>query len=152
MHKIFGEKENVKYRDRDGAYLIPVRDGCIGVVQTPKGYFLLGGGRLDSSESDKACIERECMEETGYMVSVGHKLCSAETYCQTSPGEYFHPVQTYYFGQLLEKVQDPIETDHRFLWIPYEDVKEKMYAQMQAWAIEECWIYLKGIADHGNGK
>ena len=50
MHKIFGVKQAVNYIDRAGAYLIPVRAGKIGVVKTPKGYFLLGGG-LDGDES-----------------------------------------------------------------------------------------------------
>ena len=34
MHKIFGTKENVKYVDREGAYLIPVHNKLVGVVQT----------------------------------------------------------------------------------------------------------------------
>ena len=61
-HKIFGTKENVKYLDREGAYLIPIQDNKVGVIQTSKGYFFLGGG-LKSGESHSACIERECMEE-----------------------------------------------------------------------------------------
>ena len=36
MHKVFGRKENVEYLDREGAYLIPLLDGKIAVVQTPK--------------------------------------------------------------------------------------------------------------------
>ncbi len=43
-HKIFGVKENVKYSDREGTYLIPFKNNKVGVVKTPKGYFLLGGG------------------------------------------------------------------------------------------------------------
>ena len=59
MHKVFGTKENVPYADRPGAYLIPIRNGHVGVVQTPKGYFLLGGG-LEGNESHVSCIQREC--------------------------------------------------------------------------------------------
>ncbi len=32
-----------------------VKDGKVGVVKTPKGYFLLGGG-IDSGENHKECI------------------------------------------------------------------------------------------------
>ena len=39
MHKIFGAKENASYLDREGAYIIPIKDNKIGVVKTPKGYF-----------------------------------------------------------------------------------------------------------------
>ena len=41
MHKIFGTKENEEYIDREGVYLIPVRNNQVGVVRTPKGYFFL---------------------------------------------------------------------------------------------------------------
>ena len=42
-HKVFGIKKNVNYMDREGAYLLPAKDGKVGVVKTSKGYFLLGG-------------------------------------------------------------------------------------------------------------
>ena len=51
MHKIFGTKEDKEYKDRIGAYIIPVKGNEVGVVETPKGYFLLGGG-LDADETD----------------------------------------------------------------------------------------------------
>ena len=59
MHKVFGIQEDVNYIDRVGAYLIPVKEGKVGVVRTTKGYFLLGGG-VDSGESHEECIRREC--------------------------------------------------------------------------------------------
>ena len=49
-HKVFGTKENVNYIDRLGVYLIPVKEGKIGVVKTSKGYFLFGGV-IDNGES-----------------------------------------------------------------------------------------------------
>ena len=55
MHKVFGTKENVEYTDREGAYLILVRDNQVGVVKTPKGFFLLGGG-VENDESHIECI------------------------------------------------------------------------------------------------
>ena len=55
MHKIFGTKEDKEYKDRLGAYIIPVKGNEVGVVETPKGYFLLGGG-LDANETDFQCI------------------------------------------------------------------------------------------------
>ncbi len=138
MHRIFGKKEEVTYTDRKGAYIIPIKGGQIGVVKTPKGYFLLGGG-LDGDEPDEVCIERECREEAGYSVVVGEKLGSAETYYKAPEIGYFHPIQTYYAGELLEKVQEPMEEDHRLVWVRFEDLRGKMYMEMQNWAIEEGW-------------
>ena len=129
MHRIFGIKGNVRYLDRKGAYLIPINGEQVGVIQTPKGYFFLGGG-LDVNETDEACIARECMEEAGYEVLVQKKVCSAETYEKNQMMGYFHPIQTYYSGELLEQKQKPIEADHFLVWISYSELKGKMYLKM----------------------
>ena len=122
MQKIFGTRKDVTYTDREGAYLIPVRNNQIGVIQTPKGYFFLGGG-LEKNETHTMCIERECLEEAGYTVKIEQKLCSAETYLEHEEIGYFHPIQTYYVGQLLEKVQASTEEEHTFVWIDYGQLK-----------------------------
>lgn len=137
MHKVFGIKQEVNYTDRIGIYLVPVKDGKIGVVSTPKGYFLLGGG-LGSGESQEECIKRECLEEIGYIVSVGNKVCSAEMYCEHPTIGYFHPIQTYYVGELLELVNVPVEDDHEFMWMEYNELVDNMYLEMQSWALKQC--------------
>lgn len=142
MHKIFGTKENPSYLDREGAYIIPIKNNNIGVIKTPKGYFLLGGG-IDKGESHEEAIRRECLEEAGYTVNIKQNLCSAEAYSKHPKIGYFHPIQTYYIGELLEKTQEPIESDHEFVWIEYETLKGKMFAEMQNWAIEMAKNFLK---------
>ena len=141
MHKIFGTKENVKYVDREGAYLIPIHNNRVGVIKTSKGYFFLGGG-LENGESHIACIERECIEEAGYMVSVKDKICSAESYTKHPTIGYFHPIQTYYVGEMISKETEPVEKDHEFLWIEYEKLKGNMFVEMQNWALEQSYHYL----------
>ena len=141
MHKVFGIKENAEYADREGAYLIPCRNTQIAVVRTPKGYFLLGGG-LENGESHLHCIERECLEEVGWLPRVRGKLCSAETYCVHPTIGYFHPIQTYYYGELLEKVSAPIENDHVLCWIEYDRLKGQMFAPMQNWALDQFAAYV----------
>ena len=137
MHKIFGTKEDKEYKDRIGAYIIPVKGNEVGVVETPKGYFLLGGG-LDANETDFQCIKRECLEESGYEVEIGEKVCSAETYMLHPTIGYFHPIQSYYVGKLLDKVKEPVAPDHVFKFVKFEDIENKMYLEMQRWAIEQA--------------
>ena len=88
------------------------------------------------NETCEQAIERECLEEAGYNVYIREKICSAEAYLKHPQIGYFHPIQAYYFGELLEKVKETIEKDHQFLWIELEKVKGQMFSQMQNWAIE----------------
>ena len=134
-HRVFGIKGNVNYIDRAGAYLIPFKDGKVGVVRTQKGYFLLGGG-LDDGESHKECIKRECLEEVGYSVFVGKKVCSAETYCEHPTICYFHPIQTYYVGELLEQESASVEDDHEFMWLKVMKIIEKKKDYLQTMLVE----------------
>lgn len=140
MHKIFGKKKNVEYVARDGAYLIPIRNNQVGVIQTPKGYFFLGGG-IENGESHISCIERECMEEAGCMCVIKDKVCSAEMYGEHPTIGYFHPIQTYYIGDIIEEKAKPTEKDHHFLWIDYKTLKGKMFVEMQNWALEQTVGY-----------
>ena len=141
MHKCFGIKENAEYTDREGAYLIPFRGNMVGVIQTSKGYFLLGGG-LEAGESHSACINRECIEEAGYLSLVKEQVCSAEAYTTHPTIKYFHPIQTYYYGELLEKVGEPTEDDHRLCWIEYNQLKGMLFVEMQNWALEQAVAYM----------
>lgn len=136
MHRIFGTKVNAEYLDREGAYLIPCHNNKVGVIQTSKGYFFLGGG-LENGESHLDCIERECLEEVGCSPCVECKLCSAEAFIKHPTIGYFHPIQTYYFGMLLDKKLTPTETDHVLCWIEYDQLRGKMFVEMQNWALEQ---------------
>jgi len=135
-HKIFGDKKKAKYLDREGAYIIPILDNKIGVIKTQKGLFLIGGGIIDN-ESDTDCIKRECLEETGFAVNIKDKICSAEAFVEHSTIGYFHPIQTYYLGELTNKVKEPIEADHTLVWIDYNELNGMMYSEMQNYAINE---------------
>lgn len=142
MHKVFGEKKNVKYEDRKGVYVVPIKEGKIAVVKTTKGYFLLGGG-IEADELEEECIIRECLEECGYEVEVGECICSAETYgnhYSNNPYiEYFHPMQTYYLAELLKQKQLPTEKDHCLYGVPYEELRGNLFVEMQNWALDICW-------------
>ena len=140
MHRVFGIKQNNEYLDREGVYLIPYRNNQVGVVQTPKGYFFLGGG-LENGESHLDCIKRECIEEVGFVPCIESRLCSAETYMEHPTIGYFHPIQTYYVGDLLDRESELTETDHMLCWIEYDQLRGKMFVEMQNWALEQLLEY-----------
>ena len=139
MHKIFGEKLKTNYRDRAGAYLICIKESKVAVVKTPKGFFFLGGG-FEGDESAEVCIARECIEEIGYNVKVGKKICSAEHYTYHKRVGYFHPIQTYYLGELVKMEESfTVEKDHTLMWLDYAEIKGKMFSPMQNWALDMAW-------------
>ncbi len=142
MHKVFGQKENAEYFHREGVYLVPIDGNKVGVIKTSKGYFLLGGG-VKFGEDFKSCLERECLEEAGLSVVIKEKVCSAETYMKHPEIGYFHPIQTYYVGEVVGKVSEETEADHLFVWVEYEELKGKMFVEMQNWALEKCMGFKK---------
>jgi len=138
MHKIFGERKNIKYFDRPSAYLIPIKDDKLAVVKLPKGLFLIGGG-MEEGETEQQTIERESLEEIGCSVTIKDKIGSAETFANHSTLGPFHPMQNYYYGDIKEKVCQPTEKDHILIWVPYEELKGRMFSPMQNWAIDQAW-------------
>ncbi len=145
MRKIFGKKENVEYIHRKGAYLVPIDNNKVGVIKTSKGYYFLGGG-IETGENCISCIERECLEEAGISVSVKDRVCSAEAYMKHPRYPeigYLHPIQTYYIGEVIDKISEQTEDDHIFVWIEYEELKGNMFLEMQNWALESCMEFAK---------
>lgn len=134
MHKIFGVKEDKEYFTRKGAYIIPIKDGKVGVIDASKGYFLIGGGK-ENGESDEETIRREALEETGYLVNIGDKICSGESFVEDPDFGSFHPVQSYYSGSLNEKICEESEETNHLVWLSIETIKGKLYSPMQEWAV-----------------
>lgn len=134
MHRIFGEKENESYYTRVGAYIIPIYNGKVGVIAASKGYFLIGGGKEDG-ESDEETIRREALEETGYLVSIGEKIASGESFVKDPDFGFFHPVQSYYSGKLTEKVCEESEETNHLVWLDVKTIKGMLYSPMQEWAV-----------------
>ena len=141
--KTFGPKDPyLNYYTRPGAYLIAIDEDYVILVETPKGYFLPGGG-LDADETHEECIRRECLEELGYTVKIHGKLAEAEMYTVHPTIGPFHPVQYYYTGRLLEPVTEPVETDHRMVRVPKEvfDSAHPAYAEQAGKFVVPCQLW-----------
>lgn len=131
VDKTFGKPvPGVEYVDRKGAYLVAVEEGLLAVAETPKGWFLPGGG-IEPGEDHWTCIRRECAEELGRKVEIGEYLGCGEAYI-THPGETsFHLVQYYYVGKLGEAAGEPTEPDHVLKLVPAELAAENLYVESQ---------------------
>ena len=135
--KVFGKRnKNETYVDRIGAYIIAEKDGCFAAVETPRGFFLIGGG-IENNERHIDCIKRECLEETGRNVQIDGYLCSAEIFTVHDRLGPFHPVQYYYYGKLSDIVAVPVESDHNLRWLSYPDDCGKLFVPAQRWAAQK---------------
>lgn len=144
-HRVFGTPQpGLKYLDRPGAYGVAFDgQGNAAVVYCErKGYFLLGGG-MEPGESGEDCICREALEETGYAVTVGGKICVGEEYTTDLKGQHFHPIGHVYLVELGEKTLKPVETDHHLTWLPVEEFQRKTFLRYQAWAMGVAWELYK---------
>ena len=136
-HFPVGTKEDAEYYHRPGAYLIPVCGDKVGLIGGKSGYCFVGGGK-DKGESDADCVRREVIEEIGYSSEIDYYFGSGEQYKsdQTDIG-YFHPIQNYYVGRLIEKIAEPIEKDHSLEWVRPEDAVGHFFIEMQDRALAE---------------
>lgn len=140
-HRVFGApRPGVEYRDRQAAYGIAFDDaGRAAVVYSErKGYFLLGGG-MEPGENEADCIRREALEETGYAVTVGEKVCVGEEFTTDLAGEPYHPIGHVYLIELGERVTQPLEDDHILTWMPVEEFQKMTFMRYQAWAMGLVW-------------
>ena len=140
-HRVFGSPQRgAEYWNRPSAYGIAFdAEGRAAVVCCEgKGYFLLGGG-MEPGESEAQCIRREALEETGFAIEVGEKVCVGEEYTVTGTGQPFHPTGHVYLARLGEKTAQPTEAGHILTWIPVEEFQKKTFLRYQSWAMGVAW-------------
>ena len=139
--KYIGEKENgVTYKKRRCAYAIIVRkeDAKIAIVEIEdeKEYFLFGGG-IEANETHEQALKREMLEEAGYTIKniTYFNNCASYLYIETKG--YLDIEATTYIVELDEKVVEPIEKDHKMIWIDPKEYQSKMYCVYQGYILEQ---------------
>lgn len=141
MKLTFGNMiENKSYQLRKCAYAIifNTTKNKVLTVHNGKDFHFLPGGGIEGDESDKECIEREMLEETGYRATVGSFVANAEYYFISSKNEYLISDGNFYLAELGEKVQEPIELNHLTEWLPIDDIEKHFFYKHQIWAIKQA--------------
>ena len=86
--------------------------------------------KIFGTKEDKEYVDRM----GAYIIPVrGNEVGIVET-----PKGYFHPIQSYYVGKLLDKVAELIEPDHVFKFVKVDEIGNKIYLEMQRWAIVQA--------------
>lgn len=136
--KTFGTPiKGADYYHRIGAYLVVIHDNMLATIKIAKGHLLPGGG-VEGNESHEECILREALEEIGYDVRVDELIASADAWDTHPKAPYFHPIQYYYSGELLDPLFEDGGTDGtRLEWIPISKIDELLFVPMQRFAVRQ---------------
>ncbi|MCA1054079.1 NUDIX domain-containing protein [Rossellomorea aquimaris] len=141
MIKVFGEKrEGVEYRTRKGVYGVILNhetDELLTVRDRLGNHFLPGGG-LEEGETHYECIQREMLEETGYLLSVKNYIGHSQRTFFSSNNEPLLSDGYFYEGRLLHKVQEPLEANQCPVWVAIMDAKQLLFHEHHDWAVSKA--------------
>lgn len=138
MTTYFGEKENdTDYILREGVYaIIQNEKNEIALVETPRGYFLPGGG-VKAKESHDQALKREISEELGYSIE---SSCPISKYGQfilgKSQDKHYELVGTFYCTKLGQNLHSKVEEDHEMIWFDIDEAVNRLQLPYQKHALK----------------
>ncbi|MGP1255578.1 MAG: NUDIX domain-containing protein [Kiloniellales bacterium] len=125
------------YTPRRGAYALILAENDELLVIDQRGDIILPGGGLDPGESDEDALAREMIEETGHALELGTKIGEAREFAyEADYDSHFEKLCVFFRAGLGRKVADPIEDDHRMVWMPRSEAAERLSKGSQRWAAE----------------
>ena len=138
MKYINKKEENVKYRKRPGSYAIITRkkDKKIGIVTDGKNNFYLGGG-IEENETKIMALRREIIEESGYSIKNINFFDKVTAWADGGERGPLDVTASVYIAEFDKKVAEPIEKDHRVLWINANEYKNKLYHEYQRYILKK---------------
>src|ERR1700739_2554901 len=132
---VFGDRTPHRdYVRRPSAYAI-LRNtgGNIAVVQTPRGCYLPGGG-AEKEETPQQTVEREALEECGFVIQVQARLGRAIQFCYSEEeSAYFEKIFDFLQSKIVGMTA-PTETDHQVLWVTPDQACTLLLHESHCWA------------------
>ena len=137
MKYVGSKEENVEYRKRPGAYAIIVNndDDKVGIVTDGEDYFYLGGG-IENGETKLEALKREMIEEAGYSIKNIREFEEVGSHIFAEDKGYLEIIASVYIAEFDKKIAEPIEKDHKVLWVTPEEYVSKMFREWQRYIME----------------
>lgn len=139
MLRIGSKKAGIQYKKRICAYAIieRIKDKKIAIATDKSDiYFLLGGGR-EEDELIEETLKHEIIEETGYSLRDVELFDKINSWCYNDKYGYLDVEATIYIAKLDKKILEPIENDHRILWVSPLEYKDKLYHKYQRYILNK---------------
>ena len=131
------KKENITYKERKCAYaILQGKEDKVGLIEVRDEYFLIGGG-IENNEDEIEALKRETIEEAGYSIKEIKKFEEVEAYYLDKERGYLKVVATIYIAELDEYIKNPIELDHKLIWISLKERKKEMFRKYQEAVVQE---------------
>lgn len=138
MIRIGNKKEGVKYTKRPASYVIIEReeDKKIAIVTEGKTYFFLGGG-IENKETEIEALKREVIEEAGYSIKNIKYFDKVTAWADGGKRGPLDVTATFYIANFDEKITEPIEKDHKVMWVDPNDYKNKLFHEYQRYILNK---------------
>ena len=141
MKYIGSKNKNIEYRKRPGAYAIIKRkeDNKIGIVMNTTNendFFFLGGG-IEKGETEIEALRRELIEESGYSIKNIKEFDKVGSFVYAEDKGYLEVIANVYIAEFEKKIVEPIEKDHKVLWVTANEYINKMSQEWQRYILKE---------------
>lgn len=94
---------------RISAYAIILKNGKFLMTQSGNGQWVFPGGGVEERETVLEAVVRECLEETGYTITVGNPQPSyvrEQQFYHTREEAFYHSIQLFYPAELASDMSD----------------------------------------------
>ncbi len=135
---VFGSRSpSAHYTLRPSAYvLVADARGQLGLVRTPQGVFLPGGG-IHAGESPAQAAERETLEECGLVVHAGQWTTRAIQLAYSESEQTNFEKQCTFIDAILEATASSGgEADHELLWLAPAAASAMLTPDSHVWAVD----------------